>query len=122
MTVRETFTHSLKSTYESSINLTPSDVIDDSENHILGPPLLLGFLPSWNCSWKLNPLSSWLELSAPGFASSSTSSSASTIDLRTSRLFDSQSIPPMNISNSIIRDLCRENTRSSSQTLICWLE
>ena len=84
----------------------------------IGPPpvLLPGLRPSWNCSWKLSPSSNWLDVSSPGFVISSTNSSASTMDLRTSRLLPSQSRPPMNISNKISKDLCNEKTKSSSQT------
>ena len=75
-----------------------------------------GFLPSWNCSWKLKPSSNWLAVSSPGFAISSTNSSASLIAFKTSCLLLSQSIPPINISNKIRSDLWSEKTRSNSHT------
>ena len=81
-------------------------------------PRAPGFRPNWNCSWKLNPSSNWLDTSpSPGLVIDSTIVSASTICCNTSLRLDSHNIPPMNISNSIANDLCNEKTRSSSQTI-----
>ena len=101
-----------------TLNLSlPSSV--KNGDYLFSPlgPLAPGLLPNWNCSVKLRPSSSWLEVSSPGFVIDSTICSASTICCSTSFLLDSHSIPPMNISNSIMRDLWREKTRSSSQTI-----